>query len=383
VLLAVGDHDATRALRDAHGLTAPTLLRPLDVDPFRGTGTPAAYLVDADGLLAEGMVVGAEQVPMLARDLAGLDPAVPFGREVDVDLDHALDGEQVRGTYLPAPGAMCGAGGGGGSAANSTTWHGTRAYALGGFHVGLRHDGPATAETLDRLFPGARVNDRRVPDNYSVALGAGASGNGSARSLHLLVHGSRQLVRSRSRARVLAALLQHLAAGLAPEVDTSLTQIGATPVLYDGQALLLPHGLLDHLKQLQPRLAKEGMTIVDTPRTLVDLTSRELVVPEPVVDFDPAVLDEVDADARLGNELPWTRPGCYPVRAWFLTRNPDQLGRFTPAVAAASALALLMTPTELRAGIEQLGSFFGEVDAYGIWYGNEAELVDAVASALR
>ena len=148
-----------------------------------------------------------------------------------------------RGQYLPAPGAMCGPGGGGG-ASNSTDWQGTRAYALGGYHVGLRYDAAETAEVLDRLFAGARVNDRRVPDNYSIALGGTPTtkGAGASRSLKLLVHGSTQLVRSRSGGRVLNALLQYLSADLDP-ADPSLTRVNATAVLRDGDALLLPPGL--------------------------------------------------------------------------------------------------------------------------------------------
>ena len=102
-------------------------------------------------------------------------------------------------------------------------------YALGGYHVGLRHDGAETAAVLDRLFAGTRVNDRRAPDNYSIALGGTATtkGAGSSRSLKLLVHGSRQLVRSRSGGRVLAALLQHLSADLEP-IDPAFVQVSAT-----------------------------------------------------------------------------------------------------------------------------------------------------------
>ncbi len=393
--VSMGGAAANQALNEEHGITAPMVLRDGTlVDPFRGTGTPAAYLIDADGTLAETMLVGANQVPMLLRDLAGVDPTVPFGDAGAVPVDDhddgcghehdpaaELDGE-VRGRYLPAPGAMCGPGGGG-SASNSTDWSGTRAYALGGFHVGIRHDTTETALVLDRLFAGARVNDRRVPDNYSVALGAPiADGAGSSQSLKLLVHGSTQLVRSRSAARVLAALLQRVSGDL-ERPDPSLMVVDATPALRDGEALLLPRGLLDFVKQLQPRLAKERITIVDTPYALVDLGTRELVVPDPVVPHDAAVLEELDAGVRLGSELPWVRPGRYPLRAWFLTRSPAQVGPFSPARAVASAIPSVYDVDDVLAEVERLASLFDHIPAYGIWYESEAELVREVARSLR
>ena len=82
----------------------------------------------------------------------------------------------------------------------------------------------------------------------------------------------------------------------------------------DGEALLLPAGLDEHVQVLQPRLAKHGITLVDTPRVLLDVDARELVVPEPVMSFDRTVIEELDADVKLGNELPWVRPGRYPLR---------------------------------------------------------------------
>lgn len=384
-LITVGDAETNRELHDQYGLVAPTLLRDgTDVDPFRGTGTPAAYLLEADGTLAEAMVVGADQVPSLARDLAGVDPSVPFAELADEPGSESdgLAEDEVRGRYLPAPGAMCGPGGGGG-ASNSTDWKGTRAYALGGYHVGIRYDDDATADLLDRFFVGATVNDRRAPDNYSVALGGTPTtkGAGSSRSLKLLVHGSTQLVRSRSAARALAALLQYVSADLEP-ADPALTQVNVTAVLRDGEALLLPAGLVSYVKQLQPRLAKAGMGIVDTPRTLVDLATCELVVPEPVVGFDASVLDELDATTKLGSELPWVRPGRYPLRTWFLARSPDHTGVLTPGVAVTAGLPQLYDLDDLRAGVDHLAGLFSRVTPYGIWYESASDLVDQIAATL-
>ncbi len=382
VFVAIGDADANRAVLDDAGLAAPVLLRgDTEVDPFAGTGTPAAYLLDEDGRLVETMVVGSDQVPKLARDLAGVDPGAPYGVIDEPDVLEDLPDDE-RGRYLPAPGAMCGPGGGGGGA-NRTDWKGTRAYAIGGYHVGLRYDVDETADVLDRLFRGARVNDRRVPDNYSVALGGTPTtkGAGTSRSLKLLVHGSTQLVRSRSGGRVLGGLLQRLSADLAPP-DPAFTRVNATAVVRDGDALLLPAGLLDFVKQLQPRLAKAGLCIVDTPRTLLDRSTRELVVPEPTVPHDESVVAELDEGVKLGSELPWVRPGRYPLRSWFLTRSPEHTGPLSTAVAVTAALPTLFELDDLVADVERLADLLSAVETYGIWYESADDLVDQVVAGL-
>jgi hypothetical protein len=318
------------------------------------------------------MVVGADQVPARARDLAGVDPAMP----VAVAAAH----DETRGRYLPAPGAMCGPGGG--AAANSTEWHGTRAYALADHHVGLRFDDPATAAVLDRLFVGARVDDRRVPDNYSVALAdrTPTGRAGAAQSLKLLVRGGTQLVRSRSGGRVLAALLQHLSADLA-ESDPSLTRVDATAVLRGGNALLLPPGLVNFVKELQPRFARANLRLVDAPQVLLDLDRGELVVPHPALPHDPAVIDELDAFAKLGREAPRVRPGRYAIRTWFMVREPEQVGPMSPAVAVTASVPRLLAPDDLRTEVQRLAALFDVVDARAVWYQSFDELVDQVVMA--
>ena len=125
---------------------------------------------------------------------------------------------------------------------------------------------------------------------------------------------------------------------------------------------LLPAGLVDFVKQLQPRLAKSGLCIVDSPRTLLDRRTRELVVPEPTVPYDASVIAELDDGVKLGSELPWIRPGRYPLRTWFLTRSAEHIGALSPAVAATAALPTLFELDDLVAGVERLADLFGDVE---------------------
>jgi peroxiredoxin len=71
VLVAQGDAATNRALAEKHGITSPILLvggeQPAG---FGGVGTPAAILVDERGKVAGPLVVGADKVPELARELA-------------------------------------------------------------------------------------------------------------------------------------------------------------------------------------------------------------------------------------------------------------------------------------------------------------------------
>jgi len=380
VFLTSGDESSNAAVFEDAGNTAPVFLRAEGADdPFSGTGTPAAFVLDEDGAVAQPMLVGADQVPRLATDLAGVDSA---------DGSVPIDG--VR--YLPAPGAMCGPGGGGG-ASNSTNWEGLRAYAFGEHHVGVKYDDAETADVLDRLFPGARVDDLRTPENYSVALGGTPTtkGAGASRSLKLLVRGNQQLVRSRSSARVLAGLLQYLSAELtARDVqDESLLRVYATPAVADGRAVLLPAGLVDHVKQLQPRFAKVGLTLVDTPEALIDPATAELVVPEPTIAFDAAVLDEIDAGpdggVKLGSELPWVRPGRYPLATWLLVRGPDTVGPLSPGVALSSALGLVFGIETMDRTVEVVGLLTGLIERVavtGSWYESPEDLAQQIRAAL-
>jgi peroxiredoxin len=73
VLVSRGDARANRELLEHHGLSATVLLAD-DAEPaacFAKVGTPAAYLVDEQGRVATGLVLGADKVAELAREVAG------------------------------------------------------------------------------------------------------------------------------------------------------------------------------------------------------------------------------------------------------------------------------------------------------------------------
>jgi peroxiredoxin len=70
VLVSRGDADTNREVLAQHGLAATLLLAPQPIEGFIGVGTPAAYLVDEQGVVASPLMVGADKVADLAREQA-------------------------------------------------------------------------------------------------------------------------------------------------------------------------------------------------------------------------------------------------------------------------------------------------------------------------
>jgi peroxiredoxin len=72
VFITLGEAGENQPMLDEHGLHPRLLLGDRgETEVFAGVGTPAAYLVDADGRAASELTIGADQVPGLARAAAG------------------------------------------------------------------------------------------------------------------------------------------------------------------------------------------------------------------------------------------------------------------------------------------------------------------------
>jgi peroxiredoxin len=80
LLVSYGDAGLNRNVAEEHGLKCPALLQKVG-DPgvplFAHFGTPAAYLIDETGKIAEPVAVGAEQVPALILRLVEKRPPAP------------------------------------------------------------------------------------------------------------------------------------------------------------------------------------------------------------------------------------------------------------------------------------------------------------------
>lgn len=234
------------------------------------------------------------------------------------------------------------------------------------WHIGIRHNGDHALSALDRVFPGARIIDSRVPDNFSVAL---AAPNGkAARNLNLLVQGRQQLVRSRSATRVMRGLLAYLSANLFG-YDESLISVRMAAIVREGTAWFAPTDITNQRDQAQPRLTKIGFQIVDEPTVLLDPATNELVVPEPQIAYDRDALNELDRDARLGSELPGIEPGRYPVAGWVLHSREGDGGRVPRAEAVAALLPVIAQPgADLQSAIEMLIALLESSPVIGFSY---------------
>jgi peroxiredoxin len=74
VLVSYRDIESNEALAREHGLECPIVLQPdgETVEAFATLGTPAAYLLDERGRVAKPLALGADQVPALASQAAGV-----------------------------------------------------------------------------------------------------------------------------------------------------------------------------------------------------------------------------------------------------------------------------------------------------------------------
>ncbi len=369
LLVAAGDAARNRALLDDKKLGLQVLLRTGAgddfADPFPRMGTPAAYLLDADGRVAAPLVSGAYQVPGLARGAAGETTGVGTGA-----------GAAPAAKYLPgASEGMCGPTVGtatGGGTKAPRTWTPTAAYRVGEYNLGVRADTPEAADIIHRFLAAHHAGaDPSVPANYSVVLGSGALGTGAmgsgangsgapagrsatgragggkaARDLKILLQSSTTVVRSRSSRRVLLGLASFMASHL-PGPGDGLLRTRNLAVVVDGEALMLPPAVRVAVEKLQPQLARFGAQLVDEPYATIDPAARQLVVAAPDLALDLAVLDELDEPAPSRSEPPRVAAGRYPLRAWTLWDSGDpEAPDLTPAEAVTQALVTVAGPPD-------------------------------------
>lgn len=192
-------------------------------------------------------------------------------------------------------------------------WAATSTFRVGEYLVGVRSDSEATDALVRRLLAANLVDGPVAPPNYSLVLST--PNGGGQRGLSQLFRSSTAVVRTRRRRRALLGLLAWLE-GHTP-ADGSLLQLRAIATVGPQGAVLAPWALISSLEKLQPRLHRRGVQVLDAHAARVDLATGELVVAEPPLPFDAAVLAEVDDDERsAGRELPPLQPGRYPIRGW-------------------------------------------------------------------
>jgi hypothetical protein len=347
-LVLVVDHQARSGpeLLEPSTQTGAVLVVATDVPggPFDGVGTPVAYLLE-DGRATSPRVEGSGEVMDLARRLAG--SAGPASRPDQAPYPQ------------PRSAGMCH---GSGGRRPPPVWADLLTFGAGGYVVGVRADTRLSATLLQRGL-GARLIERDpdVPANYSVVLGDPF--DAGQRELRLLLEGDEVVVRSRSVRRVLLALSAHLSAlgdGTDP-ADDGLVRTHNLAIVSDGEAIVLPPGLAGARDRLQPRLARLGFRWLDQPVTVIDPGRAELVVADPAVGVDPAVL-AVLAEARPGrSELAPVETGRYRLRAWTTLFDDDGPAPTVPASLAAALHTVEVRPEALDETLDLLVDLFERV----------------------
>ena len=386
VFLTSGEADPNRELLETNGVSATMLLREGAeddfADPFPAMGTPVAYLLDTEGRVAEPLAYGADEVPALARRAAGLEtqsgPSAPAD-DHDHGHDHGPEVAPIEGPkYLPASGGVCNPGAG--ASKKPRVWAKTSAYEVGEFHIGVRADSLATDDLLGRVFATHRLpGDVEAPDNYSVVIAE--EGKRSARSLNLLLWGSSTVVRSRSPRRVLLALAAYLSSALEPQEGLLRTSnVGA---IVGDSAILMPSVVMQWLEDVQPRLSRLGVRLVDQPFSTIDPDRLELVVPEPRVEVDEGALAEISEPTPSRSEQPRVEPGCYPLRAWTVWETEEVDAPLTRAKAVAASLpSIIANPEDLEALLPQLGSLVERISPIPLVFDTPDELAGSLKESL-
>ncbi len=289
-------------------------------DPFPAMGTPVAYLLDAEGKVAQPLATGATAVPALARAIAGVEVEV---EELPAD-----------GRYLNlAQGETCGPGGGSGK--EPRVWAATGAYMIADYRVGVKSDSTHTEEVLARFLSSVRMPEgTRAPGDYAIVLGDGGT---TKRGLNLVLQGSETVVRTRSPRRALLGLAGYLSTHLETERPGFL-RVSAMGVVIDGEVVILPADVNNWLDELQPRLAKLGGAPIDRPYITIDVERREVVVPEPALSLDTSVLDDFVEPPARRSERPVVEPGRYPLRRWLIWQSNEE-EPLTPAQLVTRAMA--------------------------------------------
>lgn len=372
MFLAYGDAESNRELMDDAGLESPVLLLADKDSPFGSSGTPSAYHLDRDGRIASEPAYGNIAVPALAARLAGIDPSDPE------------DSDSARVRYLLEADGFCAPGLG---ARDQVAWHGTVVLELDGYCVGFRVDSPATADVLSRLFRTDPIDDPRAGYSYSVALSglATAPGGRVGRNMNLLAQPLRAPVRSRDPARILRALLSDLHDRIhGPAANEGRVRALAIPVRVGDGVGLIPLAWHSFAPRLQALLAARGVALGDAPHPEIDLATAEVVIPDPAIPHDPAVIAGVSLDLTgARGELPAVLPGRYPMRGWCTAHPGDHLMvRFSRAEAAAATVSFCLDTDDRPARVRQLGELFSTVPAYGLWYYSDVQLADLISQAL-
>jgi hypothetical protein len=216
-------------------------------------------------------------------------------------------------------------------------WAASTTLRIGDVYVGVRSDPAELSNHLRRALARHVVEGVHAPPNYSVRLENRDAGHPGPVRAYVLYRSQCLLLRTRTRNRLMRALVRSLESHLG--VRHELVRLRQLAVVGPTEALILPHELFWRLEAMEPRLHAHGMWLVDPPFVDIDVSSRTLVLAQPTVDEDDrAIAAGPDPHPSRGRVGPV--PGRYPIREWAILRS-DEGGTPTAREALGTLLPLL------------------------------------------
>ncbi|MDQ1519417.1 MAG: hypothetical protein QOI55_490 [Actinomycetota bacterium] len=208
-----------------------------------------------------------------------------------------------------------------------------------GRDIGVRFDDERVLYALrDALHD--RLGDVAAPVRYSIRTRRERTSG--SRALAVVYRDTEVVLRSRSRARALIALGEHLACHAV--TPSGLLRIDALGAVGDnGLAVVVPRPA--DACTFDRHLAANGMHVIDAPALLVDALDMTVVVPDPffgsAVRSITGVAPGLAEEAEEFDDAP-ARPGRYPIVAWALPSSRSRGAR------VAQLASLTQLPPEQR-----------------------------------
>lgn len=243
---------------------------------------------------------------------------------------------------------------------------------LAGVRAGVAANVPGVAVALRQALSRLVVDDPEAPRNFSVRFSA------DVKKAHLLFWGGCVAARSFDPNRLLRALFDHLGAHLPP--PSGLVWVASLAYVRKGRAVLVPAPLKDDLRIVDRQLRGAGYVAVDSPRSLIDPSTGELVVAD-MVDPDPdAVARAVEGVAQRRAE-PTVPIGRYPLARWVFIDYAGGWGPVSRARATRGAGLQVLAGIEHpdRDLLEAFASLFTTARASSMFPGHPSAAFDAVA----
>lgn len=192
----------------------------------------------------------------------------------------------------------------------------------------------------------------------------------------MLYRGVTGVVRTRDLRRVLHGLLGYLSSFVEP-ADDEFLRLDAVSLVKDGVAVLVPAEVRSALPTIERRLHAKGIGVADRPWATVDIATGQLVLGEPQLAVDWAVLDELaSSEMATGKDGP-VAPGRYPLVGWGFGVGPDTRGPISRAVAVTLAGARLVDRDALSSqdALERLARVLTPLEPVALWADRPEDLV--------